>query len=185
MLPRRRDQACRGIGMLPCPTAPPIYRPLSAAKITPFTVAVHTPCQRSGSLPATLDPMLMLKTWVPPLVIDVLLLAIFAALGRRSHAEGLDAAGILGTAAPFLLALVVFSCITVVWREPNRLWPQGVVLWIGTVALGLILRVLFGAAAAVPFIIVATIVLGIMLLGRRLVGTLLVRRKVRVGDTVN
>ncbi|MBM6621430.1 DUF3054 domain-containing protein [Micrococcaceae bacterium RIT802] len=129
--------------------------------------------------------MLKLKSWVPPLVIDAVLVVLFAALGRRSHAEGLDAAGIFGTAAPFLIALVVFSCVTVVWREPNRLWPHGVVLWIGTVALGLILRVVFGATAAVPFIIVATIVLGVLLLGRRLVGMMIGRRKVRVGDTVN
>lgn len=129
--------------------------------------------------------MLKLKSWVPPLVIDVVLVVLFAALGRRSHAEGLDAAGILGTAAPFLIALVVFSCVTMVWREPNRIWPHGVVLWIGTVALGLILRVVFGATAAVPFIIVATIVLGVLLLGRRLVGMMIERRKVRVGDTVN
>ncbi|WP_417235056.1 DUF3054 domain-containing protein [Arthrobacter sp.] len=129
--------------------------------------------------------MLKWKSWVPLFVIDLLLVVLFAALGRRSHAEGLDIAGILGTAAPFLLALLVFSCITVIWKEPNRIWPHGVVLWIGTVALGLILRVLFGATAAVPFIIVATIVLGVFLLGRRLVGTLLMRRKVRTSDTVN
>ncbi|WP_417220294.1 DUF3054 domain-containing protein [Arthrobacter sp.] len=129
--------------------------------------------------------MLKWKYWVPLFVIDLLLVVLFAALGRRSHAEGLDIAGILGTAAPFLLALLVFSCITVIWKEPNRFWPHGVVLWIGTVALGLILRVLFGATAAVPFIIVATIVLGVFLLGRRLVGTLLMRRKVRTSDTVN
>lgn len=129
--------------------------------------------------------MLKWKYWVPLFVIDLLLVVLFAALGRRSHAEGLDFTGILGTAAPFLLALLVFSCITVVWKEPNRFWPHGVVLWIGTVALGLILRVLFGATAAVPFIIVATIVLGVFLLGRRLVSTLLMRRKVHTSDTVN
>lgn len=129
--------------------------------------------------------MLKPKSWVPPLLIDLVLVILFAALGRRSHAEGLDVAGIFGTAAPFLIALLVFSCITVVWKQPHRLWPHGVVLWIGTVALGLILRVVFGATAAVPFIIVATIVLGILLLGRRLVGTMIQRRKVRVGDTVN
>lgn len=129
--------------------------------------------------------MLKPKSWIPPLLIDLVLVILFAALGRRSHAEGLDVAGILGTAAPFLIALLVFSGITVVWRQPHRLWPHGVVLWVGTVALGLILRVVFGATAAVPFIIVATIVLGILLLGRRLVGTMIQRRKVRVGDTVN
>lgn len=125
------------------------------------------------------------RTWIPLFVIDALLVVVFAALGRRSHAEGLDLAGILGTAAPFLIAMVVFSGVSLFWREPARIWPNGVVLWIGTVALGLILRVAFGATAAVPFIIVATIVLGIFLLGRRLLTSLLGRRKVRAHDRVN
>lgn len=123
--------------------------------------------------------------WIIPFVLDLVLVAVFAVLGRRSHAEGLDLVGIVATAAPFLIALVVFSCITVVWREPNRLWPHGVVAWIGTVALGLILRVVFGATAAIPFIIVATIVLGAFLLGRRLVTGLVARRKMRSDAPVN
>lgn len=125
------------------------------------------------------------RTWIPLLVVDLLLVIVFAVLGRRSHAEGLDLAGIFDTATPFLVALLVFSCIAVLWREPHRIWPHGVITWIGTVALGLILRVLFGATAAVPFIIVATLVLGVFLLGRRLVSGLLVRRKVHSAGTVN
>lgn len=129
--------------------------------------------------------MLNPRKWIPLLVIDLLLVVAFAALGRRSHAEGLDVSGILGTAAPFLIALVAFSCISAVWREPHRIWPNGVINWIGTVAFGLILRVLFGATAAGPFIIVATLVLGVFLLGRRLVSGLLSRRKVHADGAVN
>lgn len=125
------------------------------------------------------------RKWIPLVVIDLLLVIVFAVLGRRSHAEGLDLAGIFDTATPFLVALLVFSCIGVLWREPHRIWPYGVIIWIGTVALGLILRVLFGATAAVPFIIVATLVLGVFLLGRRLVSGLLVRRKVHSDGAVN
>lgn len=125
------------------------------------------------------------RNWIALFIIDLLLVAVFAALGRRSHTEGLDAAGILGTAGPFLIALAIFSCITMVWREPNRIWPHGIVTWIGTVALGLIIRVVGGDTAATPFIIVATIVLGIFLLGRRAIATLLTRRKVRADGAVN
>ncbi|MGP5071510.1 DUF3054 domain-containing protein [Arthrobacter rhombi] len=125
------------------------------------------------------------RKWLPLLCIDLLLVLIFAMLGRRSHAEGLDIAGILSTAGPFLIALLVFSGIGLMWRYPNRIWPNGVTTWIGTVALGLILRVLFGATAAGPFIIVATLVLGIFLLGRRLISGLLARRKVRSAGAVN
>lgn len=125
------------------------------------------------------------RTWIALFIIDLLLVVIFAALGHRSHEEGLDAAGVLGTAAPFLIALAVFSCIAVVWREPSRIWPHGVVVWVGTVSLGLVVRVLAGDTAAAPFIVVATIVLGIFLLGRRAIGTLFARRKVRAADAVN
>jgi len=125
------------------------------------------------------------RTWIVLFIIDLLLVLIFAALGRRSHAEGLDAAGILGTAGPFLIALAIFSCVTMVRREPNRIWPHGIVTWIGTVALGLIIRVLAGDTAATPFIIVATIVLGIFLVGRRAITSLLIRRKVRADGAVN
>lgn len=132
-----------------------------------------------------LSAMRNVRQWIPLLVIDLLLVIIFAVLGRRSHAEGLDLAGILGTAGPFLISLLVFSGITALWREPHRIWPHGVITWVGTVALGLILRILFGATAAVPFIIVATVVLGVFLLGRRLVSGLLVRRKVHSAGAVN
>jgi hypothetical protein len=125
------------------------------------------------------------RAWIPLFILDLLLVVVFAALGRSSHAETLDAAGILGTAGPFLLALAAFSAVTRVWREPARLWPHGVVLWVGTVVLGLGLRVLFGATAALPFVIVATIVLGVFLLGRRGLTLLLLRRKVRANQPVN
>lgn len=125
------------------------------------------------------------RMWISLLIADLLLVVIFAALGRRTHAEGLDLPGILGTAAPFLVGLLVFSGIATVWREPNRLWPHGIIVWIGTVALGLTLRVVFGDTAAVPFIIVALIVLGVFLLGRRSLAGLLMRRKVGADRAVN
>lgn len=125
------------------------------------------------------------RVWIPLFVLDLLLVVVFAALGRNSHTETLDVAGILGTAGPFLLALAAFSAVTLIWREPARLWPHGVVVWVGTVVLGLVLRVLFGATAALPFVIVATIVLGVFLLGRRGLTLLLLRRKVRANQPVN
>ena len=73
--------------------------------------------------------------------------------------------GVLQTAAPFLLALAVLTLLSRPWVNHSRIWPTGILVWIGTVALGLALRVLFGATAAVPFIIVATIVLGVFLVG--------------------
>ena len=38
-----------------------------------------------------------------PAVLDVVFVVLFAAVGRRSHAEGLDVGGIVRTALPFLV----------------------------------------------------------------------------------
>jgi hypothetical protein len=125
------------------------------------------------------------KSWVSLLLIDVALVVLFAGLGRRSHERGLSVLGIMETAAPFLVALLVFAAVTRFPTTSNRVWPHGVVLWVGTVALGLILRVLTGATAALPFVIVAAVTLGILLLGRRAVASLVAARKVRSGRAVN
>lgn len=111
------------------------------------------------------------------LAIDALLVVGFAALGRRSHESSLDLAGILGTAAPFLLALLVAALITRHWRTWAQLWPAGVLTWVITVAGGLLLRVtLFDQTAALAFQLVAAGTLLLLLLGRRLV-TVLFRRR--------
>lgn len=119
------------------------------------------------------------KTWIAYFAIDVVLVLIFALTGRGSHQESLTMLGVLQTAAPFLLALAALTLLSRPWTTHSRIWPTGVLVWLGTVALGLALRVLFGATAAVPFIIVATIVLGVLLVGRRVVTTLVARRSVR------
>lgn len=111
------------------------------------------------------------------LALDALLVVGFAALGRRSHESSLDLAGILGTAAPFLLALLVAALITRHWRTWAQLWPAGVLTWVITVAGGLLLRVtLFDQTAALAFQLVAAGTLLLLLLGRRLVTVLLRRR---------
>ena len=104
---------------------------------------------------------------------DVVLIILFAALGRRTHASGLDAAGILWTALPFLLAWAAATVMT--RRNWSGLWPAGVLVWVITVVGGLALRVLLGDSAAVSFQLVTAGVLGAFLLGRRLVTTLLLR----------
>lgn len=113
--------------------------------------------------------------WIT-LVIDAALVVAFAALGRRSHESSLDLAGVLGTAAPFLIALVLAAALTRHWNTWHQLWPAGVLTWMITVAGGLLLRVsLFDQTAALAFQLVAAGTLLVLLLGRRLV-TVLLRR---------
>ncbi|NVM97986.1 DUF3054 domain-containing protein [Arthrobacter sp. SDTb3-6] len=103
---------------------------------------------------------------------DVLLVVVFALSGRSSHHESLSVGGVFTTAWPFLAALVLGWLLTRNWQRPVSLWPAGVCIWLITVAGGMALRILSGATAETPFVIVATIVLGVFLLGQRLLARL-------------
>lgn len=121
----------------------------------------------------------MRTSWIITLGVDAALIVVFATLGRQSHEHGLTVAGIAGTAAPFLLALLAMASMTRYPETFNRFWPQGVMTWLGVVAFGLALRVIFGATAAMPFIIVTLVTLGALLLGRRAVTRLIAGRRAR------
>ena len=90
-------------------------------------------------------------------------------VGRRNHDEAASISGVLGTAAPFLIALAVSWPLSRSVRTP---FARSAILttWLCTVILGLALRrVVFGDGIATPFIIVATITLGVLIaLGRAL-----------------
>ncbi|MGH3528775.1 MAG: DUF3054 domain-containing protein, partial [Pseudonocardiaceae bacterium] len=73
---------------------------------------------------------------------DLFAVLVFSAVGRSSHAEGVDAFGVLTTAAPFLLGLVIGWLVGRAWRAPLRL-PVGVAVWVGVVAVGLGVRTAF------------------------------------------
>lgn len=110
-------------------------------------------------------------------VADATSVIVFVAIGRRNHDEDAGASGVLGTAAPFLLALVVAWSVFGVWRDPlgSR---RGVQVWITTVALGMVLRnLVFDDGTATAFVIVATVFLGSAFNGWRA----LVRRRLSGG----
>jgi hypothetical protein len=103
---------------------------------------------------------------------DVVAVLVFVALGRRSHDEGGNAVSETVTvAAPFLLALALGWLEARAWRAPRAL-ATGVIVWVVTVALGMVLRrFVFDRGTATSFIVVATLVTGALLLGWRLVAT--------------
>lgn len=126
----------------------------------------------SSSAPAYSDHLGSPREVLPwmLLAIDCLLVIGFAAAGNRNHATGLRVTDVLRTAAPFLLGLLISSLAMRFWRRPSRLWPDALVVILGTVALGMILRVLSGTGGAQwSFVLVATAVLGVLLLGRRII----------------
>jgi len=99
--------------------------------------------------------------------LDVVLVLVFVLIGRASHDEADTAAGIVTTAWPFLVGLVVGWAVMRAWRAPLALAWTGVGVWVATVVVGMLLRVVSGQGTALSFVIVATIVLGVFLLGWR------------------
>ena len=91
---------------------------------------------------------------------------VFVIIGRASHGEGLT--GVASTAWPFLAGLAGGWLAARAWRRPFGLWPAGVGAWLGTVALGMLFRVVSGQGTAPAFIGVALAFLGLFLLGWRL-----------------
>lgn len=98
---------------------------------------------------------------------DTACVVLFCTIGRRNHAEAVTLAGVAETAWPFLAGLTVAWLLSRAWRQPTAVWPTGVVLWLGTIAIGMGLRAVTGAGIAASFILVATAVTGALLLGWR------------------
>lgn len=107
---------------------------------------------------------------------DVICVIAFVAVGRRNHAEGVTLAGIAETAWPFLTGTVVGWLVSRGWRRPTTPVPTGVIIWICTVVVGMALRVASGEGIAFSFILVATLVTGVLLVGWRAVRAGLSRR---------
>jgi hypothetical protein len=99
---------------------------------------------------------------------DVICVLVFCAVGRRSHAEGLTAAGVAETAWPFLTGTAVGWLLARGWRRPTDPAPTGLIVWIATVTVGMALRRLSGQGVAVSFVVVASTVTAVLLLGWRL-----------------
>ncbi|WP_248490213.1 DUF3054 domain-containing protein [Tsukamurella sp. PLM1] len=125
-------------------------------------------------------------------VVDVVFVLLFVTVGRFTHDEPVFApAGFAETAWPFLLALTVGWAFTYVLAAlrghepgraqtfaPGRVFPAGVIIWISTVAVGMTARgLLTPRGVEVPFVIVATVALGLFLLGWRAAARIAVARR--------
>lgn len=119
------------------------------------------------------------KKYAPFLLIDAILVIIFCAIGRRTHEEANALAGLAKTSWPFLTGLVIgWAATFALYRHKFNavlLLPTGIVVWLGAVVIGMILRVLSGQGTQFSFIVVATLVLGAFLLGWRALAPLVVK----------
>jgi peptidoglycan/LPS O-acetylase OafA/YrhL len=99
-------------------------------------------------------------------LVDALAVLVFAAIGRRSHDEGLAIVGIVEVAAPFLLGALVGALGARSWRDPLAL-RTGLAVWAGAVVVGLALRAVLYDRLPLSFAIVATVSLAVLVLGWR------------------
>lgn len=110
------------------------------------------------------------------LAADIVCVIVFCTIGRRSHAEGLTLAGIAETAWPFLTGTLAGWLLARGWRRPLTLAPTGVIVWMATVVVGMLLRKATSQGVAVSFIVVASLVTALLLLGWRAVAAVVAKR---------
>ena len=103
---------------------------------------------------------------LPAIAVDVICITIFAIIGRSSHQEATDLLGVVHTAWPFLAGCLVGTVIGRTWRHPLSL-NSGVAVWLGTVLGGMTLRLITGAGLQLSFVLVASCVLALLLIGWR------------------
>lgn len=126
----------------------------------------------------TSPPASSTTTVTSMLVLDAILITIFAVIGVSSHDGDLGALNILRVAIPFLVPYILLAAtIKPSWLIHN-IFPAGIALWLVTVVIGPILRaVLFGDTSAAAFIFVSAGALAVLLLGRRSISNLVTRRR--------
>jgi hypothetical protein len=102
--------------------------------------------------------------WLP---IDLVLVSGFAVIGRMSHDEAITVSGWWHTAWPFLAGTLLGWVVVALTRRPGGSVPAGLVIWACAVVGGLLLRQLTNQGTAAAFVVVATLVLGFLLVGPR------------------
>lgn len=100
---------------------------------------------------------------------DIVSVIVFCSIGRRSHAEGVTVGGVAHTAWPFLTGTAAGWLISRGWRAPTDVKSTGVIVWLATVVVGMLLRRATAQSVAPAFIGVASTVTAMLLLGWRAV----------------
>jgi hypothetical protein len=107
------------------------------------------------------------NAWPIAVAADLLVVIVFAAIGRSNHHESTGIHGVWHTAWPFALGTVLALVLTAYTRTDPLTLRAGVRVWIWTLAIGMVARVATGAGTALSFVIVAALVLAALFLGWR------------------
>lgn len=101
------------------------------------------------------------------ILLDLIAVVVFVAIGRdvHGHVDNLD--GLIKTSWPFATGVVVGWLGTRQWQNP--LTRSAILVWLATVAVGMVLRVITGQGIAVPFIFVSLGFFALTELGWRII----------------
>ncbi|MEV8337293.1 DUF3054 domain-containing protein [Leucobacter sp. NPDC077196] len=119
------------------------------------------------------------RTVALAVVADAALVTLFAGIGRSSHDRTTSVSGLLETAWPFIAGLGIAWLAIRAFRRPLSIMRSGLPLWIGAVAIGMLLRAATGAGTAVSFVVVTAVTLGVFLIGWRAIAVLVIRLRSR------
>ena len=99
-------------------------------------------------------------------LLDLLCVVVFATVGTINHGTDTGVGGILYVCTPFVMALLAAHVAGL--AERARTLTAGMLIWVFTVAVGMVLRnVAFNRGTATSFVVVASVFLGVTMLGWR------------------
>ena len=125
------------------------------------------PRRTTGTTTAADDPRTPIAV-----TLDTIAIVVFVAVGRRTHEQDPGFAGVMFTAAPFLIALAVGWFALRAWNRPFGLLT-GIGLWAIVMVGGMLLRNhVFDRGTAASFVIVAAAFTAATLIGWRLIARL-------------
>jgi len=122
--------------------------------------------------------LLRSERWIGAAAVDAAAVVVFAVAGRNAHDEGSGAGTVATIAAPFLIGLLTGWLVDPRARARPTAPGTGVTVWLATVAIGLVLRrIVWDRGTAFSFVIVTTLVLGVLIVGWRAIWAVTYRRR--------
>jgi O-antigen/teichoic acid export membrane protein len=105
--------------------------------------------------------------WPIAVAADLVVVIVFATVGRSNHNESTGIHGVWHTVWPFALGTVLPLVLTAYARTDPLSLRAGLRVWVWTLVIGMVVRAATGAGTALSFVIVAALVLGALFLGWR------------------
>lgn len=102
-------------------------------------------------------------------VVEFLLVLAFVLIGRKNHGHSETLRGVFSTFWPFLIGLIVGWLVSKSSKNAPRVFMSGIVVWIVTVVVGQLLRVVAGQGTTFTFVVVSFAFLGLAIVGSRIV----------------